>query len=176
MTEDEVYAMLAKAFGPGTRLKEFRDLGPLEGLRESVKYWHWAEDIQEKATSDRKWWEYENEKTLAYVLMGVFCWRLLGHDDFPALPDASPDVLMDEHAHLCLWSRSLPLDHVHKWVTCHHDRKTNRASHPRCKITGGKGSVGLSHQICDVCGEERFDPQPMVDRAQRMLKERGVVL
>ncbi len=149
MTKAEVFAMLRRAFGLDDKLKKYESLEPLGGLRESIKYWDWAKEMQDKA--DGRWWEYENEKTLAYVLMGVFCWRLLGHDEFPSLPDAGPEVMADSHAHLCLWSRSLPLDHVHKWVS----------------------RRGSGVPVCGVCGEERFDPQPMVNIAHKMLAERG---
>ena len=171
MTGDEVVALLRKAFGLDTTLKKYESLGPLDGLRESIRYWDWAKGVQDSTSSDSVWWEHENHKTLAYVLMGVYCWRLLGHDEFPALPDATPDVMADSHALLCLWSRSLILDHVHKWDTCQHDR-ANRPSHPKCSTTGQMNG-GLYHQICGICGEERFDPQPMLDRAHAMLKERG---
>ena len=149
MTKAETLAMLKRAFGLDSVLKKFDSVAPLEGLKESLEYWDWAKEMQEKTPSDGRWWEYENEKTLAYVLMGMFCWRVLGHEDYPSLPEASAEVRADSHAHLCLWSRSLILDHVHGWV--------NRGGTP----------------VCGVCGEERFDPQPMVDRARRMLKEKG---
>ena len=149
MTKAEAQAILKGAFGLDGVLQKYGAMEPLDGLRESLKYWDWAKGMQEKAPADARWWEYENEKTLAYVLMGMFCWRLLGHDDYPPLPEASPEVLADSHAHLCLWSRSLMLDHVHHWV--------NRGGSP----------------ACGICGEQRFDPQPMVDRARRMLKEKG---
>jgi hypothetical protein len=112
--------MLKQAFGLDGVLGKYGAMEPLDGLRESLKYWDWAKGMQEKA-----------------------------HEDYPPLPDASPEVLADSHAHLCLWSRSLILDHVHRWV--------NRGGSP----------------VCGICGEQRFDPQPMVDRARRMLKEKG---
>ena len=149
MTKAEAFALLKQAFRLDSVLKKNDSMTPLEGLRESMKYWDWAKDMQDKVPSDGRWWEYENEKTLAYVLMGMFCWRLLGHEDFPPLPDAGPEVRLDSHALLCLWSRSLILDHVHQWV--------NRGGTP----------------VCGICGEERFDPQPMVGRARRMLREKG---
>jgi len=149
VTKSETLAILKQAFGLDGVLKKYDLMAPLEGLRESLKYWDRSKEMQEKAASDGRWWEYENEKTLAYVLMGMFCWLLLGHENYPSLPGASPEVRMDSHAHLCLWSRTLILDHVHQWV--------NRGGTP----------------VCGVCGEERFDPQPMVDRARRMLEERG---
>jgi hypothetical protein len=149
VTKAEAFALLKQAFGLDSVLKKNDSMTPLEGLRESMKYWDWAKDMQDKVPSDGRWWEYENEKTLAYVLMGMFCWRLLGHEDFPPLPDAGPEVRLDSHALLCLWSRSLILDHVHQWV--------NRGGTP----------------VCGICGEERFDPQPMVGRARRMLREKG---
>jgi hypothetical protein len=149
VTDSETYTLLREAFGLDSTLKKYENLSPLDGLRESVKYWDWANGMQDKTASGGGRWEYENEKTLAYVLMGMFCWRLLGHEDYPALPETSPDVRADSHAHLCLWSRSLILDHVHRWVS--------RGGTP----------------VCGVCGEERFDPQPMVNRARRMLKEKG---
>jgi hypothetical protein len=149
VTKTETYSILKKAFGLEGVLRKYDSMAPLEGLEESLKYWDWAKEMQEKGPSDGRWWEYENEKTLAYVLMGMFSWRLLGHEDYPALPDAGPDVCADSHAHLCLWSRSLILDHVHQWV--------NRGGSP----------------VCGVCGEQRFDPQPMVDRVRRMLKDKG---
>ncbi|OGO07302.1 MAG: hypothetical protein A2Y61_06970 [Chloroflexi bacterium RBG_13_60_13] len=172
MTEAEVFTTLAEAFGLDDVLARYRPLEALEGLKEAIGYWDWSKGMQEGANAGAAWWEYENHKTLAYVLMGVYCWRLLGHDDFPHLPDADPDVLRDRHALLCLWSRSLILDHVHRWQTCHHVAARNRSSHPRCKMAGQQTSEGLSHTICGVCGEERFDPQPMVDRANSMLRER----
>ncbi len=147
MTKSEVQAMLRVAFGLEDVLEKYAAMTPLEGLRESLKYWDWAKSMQESGPSGGRWWEYENEKTLAYVLMGMFCWQLLGHEEYPPLPDAGPDVMADSHAHLCLWSRSLILDHVHQWVA--------RGGAPACR----------------VCGEARFDPQPMVDRARRMLRE-----
>jgi len=149
VTKAEAFALLRQAFGLDSVLKKYDSMTPLDGLRESMKYWDWAKDMQDKSPSDGRWWEYENEKTLAYVLMGMFCWRLLEHDDFPPLPDTGPEVRLDSHAHLCLWSRSLILDHLHQWV--------NRGGTP----------------VCGVCDEERFNPQPMVDRARRMLKEKG---
>ncbi len=149
MNRVEAHATLREAFGLDGILKKYDAMGPLDGLRESLKYWDWAKGMQESPSSGGNWWELENEKTLAYVLMGMFCWQLLGHEDYPPLPDAGPDVLADSHAHLCLWSRSLILDHVHRWVS--------RGGSP----------------VCGVCGEQRFDPQPMVDRARRMLRERG---
>ncbi|HWR69731.1 MAG TPA: hypothetical protein VN415_01560 [Dehalococcoidia bacterium] len=149
MTKSESLAILRQAFGLDSVLKKYDSMAPLEGLRESLKYWDRSKEMQEKAASDGGWWEYENEKTLAYVLMGMFCWRLLGHEDYPSLPEVSPEVRTDSHAHLCLWSRSLILDHVHQWL--------NRGGTP----------------VCVVCGEERFDPQPMVDRARRMLEDKG---
>lgn len=173
MTKDEVFAQLRQAFGLDSILKRYESLQPLDGLAEAVRYWDWAKDVQERAASDRAWWEYENEKTLAYVLMGVFCWQVLGHDDFTPLADASPDVLMDKHAHLCLWSRCLILDHVHRWEDCRHDARTNSPSHPKCRVTGQTASGGLYHPICGICGEERYDPQPMLDRAHRMMKDTG---
>lgn len=173
MTKDEAFAKLRQAFGLDSTLKKYESFEPLEGLREAVKYWDWAKDIQDRTTSNRTWAEIENEKTLAYVLMGMFCWRLLGHDDYPSLPDASPEVVMDAHAHLCLWSRSLPLDHVHKWEQCRHEGRDRRASHPACRTAGESEFGGLYHQICGICGEERYDPQPLVDKTHEMLKERG---
>ena len=149
MTKAETFAILKEAFGLESVLKKYASMEPVEGLKQSLDYWDWAKQMQEGAPSDGRWWEYENEKTLAYVLMGMFCWRLLGNEDYPRLPETSPEVRMDSHAHLCLWSRSLILDHVHQWVNL-----------------GGT-------PVCGVCGEQRFDPQPMVDRARRMLKEKG---
>lgn len=149
MTQAEAQVILKQAFGLGGVLRKYAAMEPLPGLRESLEYWDWARGMQEKAPPDGRWWEYENEKTLAYVLMGMFCWRLMGHEDYPALPDAGPEVLADSHAHLCLWSRSLILDHVHRWVS--------RGGSP----------------VCAICGEQRFDPQPMVDRARRMLEANG---
>lgn len=149
MTRDEAQDILNQAFGLPDVVRKYAAMGALDGLQESLKYWDWAGGMQEKAPSGARWWDYENEKTLAYVLMGMFCWRLLGHEEYPPLPEAGPDVLADLHAHLCLWSRSLILDHVHRWVS--------RGGAP----------------VCGICGEERFDPQPMVDRARRMLQERG---
>ena len=169
MTKDEVFAQLREAFGLENVLKKYRSLEPLAGLSESVAYWDWAEGKQESEPS--RWWDYENEKTLAYVLMGLYCWELLGHTDFPSLPEASPDVRRDSHAWLCLWSRSLILDHVHEWVTCHHSGKTGGPSREVCRTTGYMN--GGSYTICSICGEERFDPRPMVDRARQMLKERS---
>ncbi len=180
MTKDEVFAQLREAFKLDSTLKKYKSLEPLEGLTEAVKYWDWAKGMQDRTTSDSKWWAYENEKTLAYVLMGIFCWRLLGHDDFPPLPEASQtteEVLGDPHALLCLWSRCLPSDHVHKWENCHHHGTTNKSpSHPKCKATRQKEWGGFYHQICGVCGEERFDPQPLLDKAHETLEERGVKL
>ncbi len=149
MTGREVQAILKGAFGLEDVLKKYAAMAPLDGLRESLRYWDWARTMQEDGSATGRWWEYENEKTLAYVLMGMFCWRLMGHEDYPPLPDAGPDVLADSHAHLCLWSRSLIMDHVHRWVS--------RGGSP----------------VCGICGEPRFDPQPMVDRARRMLEQRG---
>ncbi|OGO01741.1 MAG: hypothetical protein A2Y72_02940 [Chloroflexi bacterium RBG_13_53_26] len=170
MTKDEVFTQLREAFGLDSTLNRFKPLEPLDGLREAVKSWEWAKEVQDRTTSDSVWWEHENHKTLAYVLMGMYCWQLLGHNDFPGLPDASPEVLRDAHALLCLWSRSLILGHVHRWENCRHDRtKNNRASHPKCQITGLSKFGGLHHVICGICGEERYDPQPLVDRAHKML-------
>jgi len=172
MTESEAFANLAEAFGLDDVLARYRPLGALDGLKEAVSYWNWAKRMQDGTNAGAAWWEYENHKTLAYVLMGLYCWRVLGHDDFPPLPDADPDVLRDRHALLCLWSRSLILDHVHRWQACDHLGTKNQSIHPRCQMAGQPTSEGLSHIICGVCGEERFDPQPMVDRASRMLSER----
>lgn len=147
VTKTEVYALLRQAFGLEKTLSKYELLEPLDGLREAIAYWDWAKEMQDGATGDKSWWQYENEKTMAYVLMGIYCWRVLGHDDFPPLPDAAPEVLADSHAHLCLWSRSLVLDHVHKWIS-----------------DGGD-------PVCGICGEERFDPQPMVNRARELLRE-----
>ncbi|MDD1652702.1 MAG: hypothetical protein LUO86_06685 [Methanomicrobiales archaeon] len=97
MTKAETFAILKQAFGLDSVLKKYDSVAPLDGLKESLKYWDWAKEAQEKTPSDGRWWEYENEKTLAYVLMGMFCWRLLGHDDYPSLPGASPEVRMDPH-------------------------------------------------------------------------------
>ena len=149
MTRSEVFALLKQAFGLESTLKKYESLEPVNGLREAVRYWDWAKGMQDRGDGDKSWWEYENEKTLAYVLMGVYCWRVLGHDDFPSPPDTGPELRADSHAYLCLWSRSLILDHVHQWVS--------RGGSP----------------VCSICGEPRFDPQPMVDRARRMLKEKG---
>lgn len=172
-TEDEVFTALHEAFGLGDVLAKYKPLNALEGLKEAVSYWNWAKGIQEGAPAGAAWWEYENHKTLAYVLMGIYCWRVLGHDDFPQLPDADPEVMRDRHALLCLWSRSLVLDHVHRWQTCRHCPLGSDSIHPRCKkIVGQWDSESLSHIICGICGEERYDPQPMVDRANKMLKER----
>ena len=177
MTKDEAFAELRQAFKLDSTLKRYESLEPLEGLTEAVKYWDWAKAIQDRATSDKMWWAYENEKTLAYVLMGMCCWQLLGHDDFPPLPDVSQEVLSDAHAHLCLWSRCLLSDHVHIWEECRHAGTMNGyPSHPKCKVTGQSEWGGLCHQICGICGEERYDPQPMLDKAHQMLKERGVKL
>lgn len=175
MTEDELFALLRRAFGLDSVLKKYRALEPLEALTESAGYWDWAKGVQDGCRTNSVWWEYENHKTLAYVLMGVYCWRLLEHDEFPSLPDAGPDVMADSHALLCLWSRSLILDHVHKWVNCRHDG-AGLPSHPKCAAAAQGEPGGLYHQICDVCGEERFDPQPMLDRAYRMLEQRGISL
>ena len=165
MTEDEAYAILHRAFGLTDALRRYRDLKPLDGLRESLENWDRFQAMQDRGQGDP--WDVENNKTLAYVMMGMFCWRLLGHVDYPDLPQAGPDVMRDSHAHLCLWSRSIILDHVHSWTTCHHSGKSS--PHPACRLSGGfRGS----HIICAVCSEERFDPQPMVDRARTMLTER----
>jgi hypothetical protein len=169
VTKDEVFAQLREAFGLDSVLKRYRSLEPLDGLKEAVCYWDWAKGKQESEPS--RWWDYENEKTLAYVLMGLYCWELLGHTDFPSLPDASADVRLDSHAWLCLWSRSLILDHVHQWATCRHDRRSGRPSLDVCPSVGHIDG-GESHIICAICGEERFDPQPMVGRARTMLDER----
>jgi len=173
MTQGEVFALLRKAFGLDSVLKKYESLEPLEGLKEAIDLWDWAKDIQEKAASDSVWWEYENHKTLAYVLMGVYCRRVLGRNDFPPLPDASPEVLGDTHALLCLWSRCLILDHVHRWQNCHHGATARSSAHPQCKMAGRTESEGLSHIICGICGEERYDPQPMLDRAYKILEERS---
>jgi len=172
MTESEAFAILDEAFGLDDVMAKYRPLEALKGLKEAVSYWNWAKGMQETTNAGAAWWEYENHKTLAYVLMGLYCWRVLGHDDFPPLPDADPDVLRDQHALLCLWSRSLILDHVHRWRTCDHLGTKNQSICPQCQMAGKPTSEGLSHMICGVCGEERFDPQPMVDRASRMLRER----
>ncbi|MBM4444874.1 MAG: hypothetical protein FJ020_06185 [Chloroflexi bacterium] len=172
MTGTEVFNMLAGAFGLEDVLAKYRPVKAIEGLAKAMAYWDWSKDMQEGAGAGPEWWEYENHKTLAYVLMGVYCWRVLGHDEFPPLPDADPDVLSDRHALLCLWSRSLILDHVHRWQNCRHAPGTNRFTHPQCEMAGRQESEGLSHIVCGICGEERFDPQPMVDRAKRMLSER----
>jgi hypothetical protein len=94
VTKSETLAILKQAFGLDSVLKKYDSMAPLEGLRESLKYWDRSKEMQEKATSDGRWWEYENEKTLAYVLIGMFCWRLLGHEDYPSLPEAGPEVRM----------------------------------------------------------------------------------
>jgi hypothetical protein len=172
MTESEVFAMLGEAFHLDRVLAKYRPLKALEGLQEATGYWSWSKCMQEGAEAGTAWWEYENHKTLAYVLMGVYCWRVLGHDEFPPLPDADADVSRDRHALLCLWSRSLLLDHVHRWQTCGHITANSRSIHPRCRIAGHQTPEGLSHMLCGICGEDRFDPQPMVDRANRILKER----
>jgi hypothetical protein len=172
LTEGEVFTRLRGAFGLDDVLAKYRSLKAFEGLKEAVSYWNWAKGMQEGATAGSAWWEYENHKTLAYVLMGIYCWRLLGHADFPPLPNADPEVMRDQHALLCLWSRCLILDHVHRWQTCHHIVTRNHSIHPQCKMVGQQESEGLSHIICGICGEERYDPQPMVDRANKMLKER----
>lgn len=169
MTKDEVFAQLKEAFGLGKVLKKYRFLEPLAGLGESVSYWDWAKGRQEAEPS--RWWDYENERTLAYVLMGLYCWELLGNTEFPPLPDAGPNVRRDSYAWLCLWSRSLILDHVHEWVTCQHDGGSGQSA---CKVCRNADLMsGGSHIICGICGEERFDPEPMVDRARWMLKERS---
>lgn len=172
MTEGEVFAALRDAFGLRDVLANYRRLNAVEGLSEAIDYWEQSRRAQDSAASDPAWWEYENHKTLAYVLMGVYCWRTLGHDDFPPLPEADPEVQRDRHALLCLWSRSLILDHVHRWHTCHHKTAGSHSIHPQCKLAGRQPSEGLSHIICGICGEERYDPQPMVDRAIKMLRER----
>ncbi|MCX5998502.1 MAG: hypothetical protein NTU41_02625, partial [Chloroflexi bacterium] len=83
----------------------------------------------------------------------------------------------DAHAHLCLWSRCLPLDHVHQWANCRHDaRAGGQPSQPKCRMISEAGYGGLHHIICGICGEERFDPQPLVGKARQMLKEQGVGL
>lgn len=148
MTRNEINVILTRAFGLEDVLDRFEAMHPLDALRESIKYWDWAKAMQDSGPG-AGWAKYENEKTLAYVLMGMYCWRLGGHEEYPALPDAGADVMADSHAHLCLWSRSLILDHVHRW--------TSRGGSP----------------VCRICGEERFDPEPMVRRARNMLKERG---
>jgi len=164
VTKDETFALLREAFGLDSVLRKYQSLEPVAGLRESIAYWDWAKGKQEADPS--RWWDYENEKTLAYVLMGIYGWELLGNIEFPPLPDASPDVRKDSHAWLCLWSRSLVLDHVHRWVTCRHDR----GDLPSCRVCRTTDYMsGSSHIICGICGEERFDPQPMVDRARKML-------
>jgi hypothetical protein len=173
VTQGEVFEILLEAFGLDSVLEKYESLEPLEGLKEAVSLWDWAKGIQDRVASDSVWFEYENHKTLAYVLMGVYCRRVLGQDDFPPLPDASPEVLRDPHALLCLWSRCLILDHVHSWQDCHHGATERSPAHPQCKMAGRTGSEGLSHIICGICGEERYDPQPMLDRAHKILRERS---
>ncbi|MCX5998503.1 MAG: hypothetical protein NTU41_02630, partial [Chloroflexi bacterium] len=81
MTKDEVSVLLRQAFNLDSTVQKHLSLEPLRGLSEAVKYWDWAKSMQDNTASDSKWSAYENEKTLAYVLMGIQCWRLLGHED-----------------------------------------------------------------------------------------------